>query len=64
MKEAHRTSPLCGLGGPTKRRAGATALINRLVHHSEMIGIEGEEHPKREAETKEATDTHRRKKRS
>lgn len=42
-----------------------TALIDRLVHHSEIISIEGESYRKREAaEAKEATATRRRKKRS
>lgn len=45
--------------------ACTTALIDRLVHHSEIISIEGESYRKREAElTKEATETRRRKKRS
>jgi hypothetical protein len=38
---------------------------DRLVHHSEIISIEGESYRKREAEqSKEATETRRRKKRS
>ncbi len=45
--------------------ACTTALIDRLVHHSEIISIEGESYRKREAElAKEATATRRRKKRS
>jgi DNA replication protein DnaC len=44
--------------------ACTTALIDRLVHHSEIISIEGESYRKREAEqAKEATATRRRKKR-
>ncbi len=42
-----------------------TALIDRLVHHSEIISIEGESYRKREAEqSKEATETRRREERS
>ncbi len=45
--------------------ACTTALIDRLVHHSEIISIEGESYRRREAEAaKEATETRRRKKRS
>lgn len=45
--------------------ACTTALIDRLVHHSEIISIEGESYLKREATlAKEATETRRRKKRS
>ena len=45
--------------------ACTTALIDRLVHHSEIISIEGESYRRREAEAdKEATATRRRKKRS
>jgi DNA replication protein DnaC len=45
--------------------ASTTALIDRLVHHSEIISIEGESYRRREAEiAKDATETHRRKKRS
>ena len=45
--------------------ACATALIDRLVHHAEVIAIEGESYRRREAEhAKEATATRRRKKRS
>jgi DNA replication protein DnaC len=45
--------------------ACTTALIDRLVHHSEIISIEGESYRKREAEAaKEETATRRRKKRS
>ncbi|HSD19897.1 MAG TPA: ATP-binding protein [Anaeromyxobacter sp.] len=41
--------------GPAREQR-PTALIDRLVHHSEIIGIEGESHRKRKAEmTKEAT---------
>ena len=43
--------------------ACTTALIDRLVHHSEIISIEGASYRKREAEqTKEETATRRRKK--
>jgi len=43
--------------------ACTTALIDRLVHHSEIISIEGESYRKREAEqNKEETATRRRKK--
>jgi len=45
--------------------ACTTALIDRLVHHSEIISIEGESYRRREAEAdKEATATRRRRKRS
>ena len=45
--------------------ACTTALIDRLVHHSEIISIVGESYRKREAaEAKEATATRRRKKRA
>jgi DNA replication protein DnaC len=45
--------------------ACTTALIDRLVHHSEIISIEGESYRRREAEiAKDATETRRRKKRS
>jgi hypothetical protein len=44
--------------------ACTTALIDRLVHHSEIISIEGESYRKREAAlAKEDTATRRRKKR-
>jgi DNA replication protein DnaC len=43
--------------------ACTTALIDRLVHHSEIISIEGESYRKREAAlAKEDTATRRRKK--
>jgi DNA replication protein DnaC len=45
--------------------ACTTALIDRLVHHSEIISIEGESYRRREAEiAKDVTETRRRKKRS
>lgn len=45
--------------------ARTTALIDRLVHHSEIISIEGESYRRREAEAdKEATATRRRRRRS
>ncbi|HEX5629948.1 MAG TPA: IS21-like element helper ATPase IstB [Usitatibacteraceae bacterium] len=45
--------------------ACTTALIDRLIHHSEIISIEGESYRKREAETaKEETATRRKKKRA
>jgi DNA replication protein DnaC len=61
------TSNLAFADWPTifPNAACTTALIDRLVHHAEIISIEGESYRKREAEqTKEATETRRRKKRS
>ena len=61
------TSNLAFADWPTifPNAACTTALIDRLVHHSEIISVEGESYRKREAEvSKEATETRRRKKRS
>ena len=61
------TSNLAFADWPTifPNAACTTALIDRLVHHSEIISIEGESYRKREAElSKDATETRRRKKRS
>jgi DNA replication protein DnaC len=60
------TSNLAFTDWPTifPNAACTTALIDRLVHHSEIISIEGRELSQREAEiSKEATETRRRKKR-
>ncbi len=43
--------------------ACTTALIDRLVHHSEIISIEGESYRKREAEAAKNTTATRRQKR-
>jgi DNA replication protein DnaC len=60
------TSNLAFTDWPTifPNAACTTALIDRLVHHSEIISIEGESYRKREAQlSKEATETRRRRKR-